>query len=349
MWGGEGRVPAALKFVIYTIAGSLLMFLAILYLYVHLARNGSPTFDIQGIIAALRTAPLGGREQMLLFLAFAASFAIKVPLFPLHTWLPDAHTEAPTAGSVVLAGVLLKMGAYGFLRLGVPFFPEAALAACPWISALAIAGILFGACMCFVQDDLKRLVAYSSVSHMGFVMLGIFALNSSAAVGSVVQMVNHGLSTGALFLLVGLVYERRHTRRIRDYGGIARVIPRFAVAFMIATFSSIGLPGLGGFVGEFLILQGTFEASRTHAVLGAFGIVLGAAYMLKVCRDFLFGPIQCPECKELKDVDAREVTLLAPLLLLMVAIGVASPWLTDRIAPAVTAWLETVGHISALR
>jgi NADH-quinone oxidoreductase subunit M len=349
VWGSEGRVHAALKFFLYTIAGSLLMFLAILYLYVHLSRNGSPTFDMEKISAALRVAPLGSREQMVLFLAFAASFAIKVPLFPFHTWLPDAHTEAPTAGSVVLAGVLLKMGTYGFLRLGIPFFPEAARTAAPWISALAIAGIIFGACMCFVQDDLKRLVAYSSVSHMGFVMLGIFAMNPTAIVGSVVQMVNHGLSTGALFLLVGLIYERRHTRKILDYGGIARVVPRFSAAFMIATLSSIGLPGLNGFVGEFLILQGTFESSRIHAALGASGIVLGAVYMLQLCRDFLFGPIKHPECKELRDLDAREVALLAPIMLLMVAIGMASPWLTDRIAPAVAAWLEALGGIPVSR
>jgi NADH-quinone oxidoreductase subunit M len=340
VWGSGNRIHAAVKFFLYTMAGSFLMFLAIVYLYVHLARNGAGTFDLEAIYNTLRAAPLPFQTQMILFLAFALSFAIKVPLFPFHTWLPDAHTEAPTAGSVILAGVLLKMGTYGFLRLAIPFFPEAARAAVPWISSLAIVGIIFGACMCMVQDDIKKLVAYSSVSHLGFVMLGIFALNAHALVGSILQMVNHGLSTGALFLLVGVIYERRHTRKIAEYGGISSVAPRYATIFFITTLSSIGLPFLNGFVGEFLILQGTFEVNKAYAALAATGMVLGAVYMLVLCKRFLFGPVTHPENERMEDLNGRELGFLVPLVLLMVTIGLFSPWFTDRITPSVTGWLE---------
>jgi NADH-quinone oxidoreductase subunit M len=342
VWGSGDRIRAAVKFFLYTVAGSLLMFFAIVYLYVHVSQHGAPTFDIAALRDALRDAPLGAAPQMLLFLAFALSFAIKVPLFPLHTWLPDAHTEAPTAGSVVLAAVLLKMGTYGFIRFAIPFFPEAAAAATPWISALAVIGIIFGACMCLVQEDMKRLIAYSSVSHLGFVMLGIFALNSIAVTGGVLQMVNHGLSTGALFLLVGAIYERRHSRRIADYGGLATTVPRFSIIFFIATLSAIGLPFLNGFVGEYLILQGTFQEHKGYAVWAATGVILGAVYMLVLCRRLLLGepPRESPGHQGLSDLTGRELSFLIPLVLLMVAIGLFSPWFTERITPSVESWMS---------
>jgi len=342
VWGSGDRVYAAVKFFIYTMAGSLLMFLAIVALYVHLSRHGAATFDVRLIGPALRTAPLVPSVEMALFLAFALSFAIKVPLFPFHTWLPDAHTEAPTAGSVILAGVLLKMGTYGFVRFAIPFFPDAAIAAAPWISALAVIGIIFGACMCLVQEDLKRLIAYSSVSHLGFVMLGIFALTSHGIVGGVLQMVNHGLTTGALFLLVGAIYERRHTRKIVEYGGIAATVPRYATVFIITMLSSIGLPFLNGFVGEFLILQGTFEASRPQAVFAASGVVLGAVYMLVLSKRFLFGPIKRRENEKILDLNGRELAFFVPLIVLMVVIGLFSPWFTERITPTADAWLRSI-------
>ena len=339
IWGSRGGVAAAIKFILYTLAGSLLMLFAILALYVHTARVGTPTFDLDGIRRALAEHPLDPGLQMALFLAFGAAFAIKIPLVPLHTWLPDAHTEAPTAGSVILAGVLLKMGAYGFLRFAIPLFPQAAVAATPWVTVISVVGIIFGACMCFVQEDMKRLVAYSSVSHMGFVVLGIFSMNIRGVTGGIIQMVNHGLSTGALFLLVGMLYERRHTRSLREFGGLASVTPQFATAFLITTLSSIGLPALNGFVGEFLILQGAFERGIALAAAAALGLVLGAAYMLVLCRRLLFGEVTAPENKSLTDLDAREVGILVPILLLMVAIGLFSPWFTDRIAPTVASWL----------
>ncbi|MBI4601221.1 MAG: NADH-quinone oxidoreductase subunit M, partial [Planctomycetes bacterium] len=347
VWGSGNKIQAAVKFIVYTMAGSLLMFLAILYLYHHTTRSGPATTDVEALYGILAKNPLEAGAEWLLFLAFALSFAIKVPLFPFHTWLPDAHTEAPTAGSVILAGVLLKMGTYGFVRFAVPFFPHAALAAAPWITALAVVGILFGACMCLIQDDVKRLIAYSSVSHLGFVMLGIFAFNVRGLVGGVLQMVNHGISTGALFLLVGVIYERRHTRRIAAYGGVASAAPAYATVFVITTLSSIGLPALNGFVGELLILQGAFEVSRGPAVLGALGVVLGAVYMLALVKKLLFGPITSPENEEISDLNARELGFFVPLLLLMVLIGLASPWFTDRIEPSVAGWLERWTAVTA--
>jgi NADH-quinone oxidoreductase subunit M len=308
---------------------------------------GTPTFDVEEIYRVLARAPIPPGTEMLLFLAFALSFAIKVPLFPFHTWLPDAHTEAPTAGSVILAGVLLKMGTYGFLRFALPFFPHSALAATPWFIVLSIIGIIFGACMCLTQDDIKRLIAYSSVSHLGFVMLGIFALNVQGLVGGVLQMVNHGLSTGALFLLVGCLYERRHTRKIAEYGGIAAVVPRYATIFVITTLASIGLPALNGFVGELLILQGTFTANRAAAAFAATGVVLGAVYMLVLVKKLLFGPVTNEENERLEDLNGRELGYLVPLVVLMVAIGLGSPWLTDRIGPSVDGWLERWAQVTA--
>ena len=337
VWGSTERIRAAVKFFIYTMAGSLLMFLAILYLYKY-----TGTFSVEEIYKNQLTGTAG----MLCFLAFALSFAIKVPLFPVHTWLPDAHTEAPTAGSVILAGVLLKLGIYGFIRFAIPFFPEAASAAAPWISILAIVGIIFGALMCFVQEDMKRLIAYSSVSHMGFVVLGLFTYTSGSlqgVEGSVLHMVNHGISTGALFLLIGSIYERRHTRRIIDYGGLAPVAPRLAIIFFITTLSSIGLPFLNGFVGEFLILQGAYSQNIFYAAFAGLGIILGAVYMLSLYRRLFFGETDRQENTELKDLEGRELAFLLPLVVLMVLLGLFSPWFTAKIQPSIEQWLKLVG------
>jgi NADH-quinone oxidoreductase subunit M len=319
IWGGERRIYATVKFVLYTMAGSAVMLVGILALYfLNAQHSGQLSFDLLD----LYRLPLSLGWQKLLFLAFFLSFAIKVPLFPFHTWLPDAHVEAPTAGSVILAGVLLKMGTYGFLRFCLPLFPQATAAYAPWISVLAVLGILYGALVAMVQPDAKKLIAYSSVSHLGFVMLGIFSGTMAGVQGSVIQMVNHGLSTGALFLLVGMLYERRHTRLIADYGGLWRQVPVFAVFFLIVMFSSIGLPGLNGFVGEFLILLGTFEAHRTFAVLAALGVILGAVYMLWLYQRVMFGDLTQEENRRLTDLSGREIALLVPLLVLMFWIGI---------------------------
>jgi len=263
---------------------------------------------------------------MIAFAAFALAFAIKVPMFPLHTWLPDAHVEAPTAGSVILAGVLLKMGTYGFLRFCLPLFPQASIVCAPLISILAIIGIIYGALVAMAQTDIKKLVAYSSVSHLGFVMLGMFAFNMQGLSGSLLQMINHGLSTGALFLIVGMLYERRHTRQIADFGGIAAVVPIFTVCFLITMLSSIGLPGLNGFVGEVLILLGTFQVNPTYALFATFGIVLGAVYMLRMFRSVMHGPLDKRENESLKDLKAREIAVLVPVILCMFWIGLYPKW-----------------------
>ncbi|MFP5285019.1 MAG: NuoM family protein, partial [Thermoanaerobaculia bacterium] len=264
---------------------------------------------------------LTGREQFFLFLAFALAFAVKVPMFPFHTWLPDAHVEAPTAGSVILAGVLLKMGTYGFVRFSLPILPDATRELLPWMAALSIIGIIYGALVAMAQKDMKKLVAYSSVSHLGFVMLGLFALNGPGINGSILQMINHGLSTGALFLLVGIIYERRHTRMIAEYGGLSAVMPLYATIFLIITMSSIGLPTLNGFVGEFTILVGAFNRTWWWALLAALGIVLGAAYMLWMYQRVFFGPLTNPENQGLKDLNRREILYLAPLVILCFWIG----------------------------
>ncbi len=319
IWGGPRRVYATIKFVLYTMAGSLLMLVAIIGVAVLHARAGaSATFDL----TVLMNAEIPPAMQTWLFLAFGLAFAIKVPMFPFHTWLPDAHVEAPTAGSVLLAGVLLKMGTYGFLRFALPLFPQATLTFLPWISGLALIGIVYGAWVAMVQPDLKSLVAYSSVSHLGFVMLGIFALNGEGIAGSLLQMVNHGLSTGALFLLVGMIYERRHTRMIADYGGLFRGIPLFGGTFLLVVLSSIGLPGLNGFVGEFLILLGTFRVHPLYAVIAVTGIVWAAWYMLGMVRQVLFGPITHPENADVADLSWNERIVLIPVLVLIVWIGV---------------------------
>ena len=319
MWGGENRLYATVKFIVYTMAGSALMLVAILALHVlHLQQGGGRSFDLFDFLGL----DLSLAQQKLLFMAFFLSFAIKVPLFPFHTWLPDAHTEAPTAGSVILAGVLLKMGGYGFIRFCLPLFPAAATAFAPLIAVLAVVGILYGALVAMVQPDIKRLVAYSSVSHLGLVMLGIFAGNLAGLQGGILQMVNHGLTTGALFLLVGMIYDRRHTRLIADYGGLWRQMPVFAVFFLIVMFASIGLPGLNGFVGEFLILLGVFEFNRGFAVVAALGMILSAVYMLWMYQRVMYGEVAHEANRNLRDLSAREITLLAPLVLLMFWIGI---------------------------
>jgi NADH-quinone oxidoreductase subunit M len=332
VWGSTNRLYATVKFFVYTFAASVLMLIAILYVFFH---DGG-TFDYVQARQNLQVTPDAARW---LFLAFAVAFAVKVPMFPLHTWLPDAHTEAPTAGSVILAGVLLKMGTFGFFRYALPLFPEAALHFRPWIAAVAVIGILYGALMSFVQTDMKRLVAYSSVSHLGFVMLGMMALSAEGLTGSVYQMLNHGVSTGALFLLVGFLYERRHTRLISEYGGLAKRVPFLAAAFVIVTLSSIGLPGTNGFVGEFLILSGTWlsflEKSAVFATLGALGVSLGAVYMLVLVERVFFGVLRKDENRVLADLSVREWFVLAPLLVLIVVMGLLpQPFLTPA-KPAV--------------
>ncbi len=332
MWGGQRRIYATIKFFIYTMVGSLLMLVAILFLaYSYKHQSGVLTFDLQ----KLYWVELSYRAQWLLFLAFALSFAIKVPMFPFHTWLPDAHVEAPTAGSVILAGVLLKMGGYGFLRFAIPLFPGAALKATPFIAILAIIGIIYGACVAMVQKDIKKLVAYSSVSHLGFVMLGLFIFNIQAVEGAIYQMLNHGLSTGALFILVGIIYERRHTRLIEQYGGISKVMPVYAAVFMIVTLSSIGLPPLNGFVGEFLILLGTFKVKALYAVLAATGVVLGAIYMLWVYQRVFHGEVKHAVNETLKDLTPREVIVFIPILVMIFFMGVYPKPLISRMEPAV--------------
>ncbi|MFQ5896053.1 MAG: NuoM family protein, partial [Nitrospinota bacterium] len=337
VWGSEGRIYAAVKFILYTMAGSVLMLVAILVLYfAHAAETGRATFDLLAILQR----PVDPRLQLWLFLAFGVAFAIKVPVFPFHTWLPDAHVEAPTAGSVLLAGVLLKMGTYGFVRFAIPLFPTAARELAPWLAALAIVGILYGALVAMVQPDLKKLVAYSSVSHLGFVMLGLVAFNAEGLQGGILQMVNHGVSTGALFLIVGMIYERRHTRAIRDFGGLARAMPLYTGFVVLTVLSSIGLPGLNGFVGEFTILVGAFRASWLWAALAAAGVVLAALYMLWMVERVFFGPVTHDENRSLPDLGAREVCVLLPLAILMVWVGLYPRPLFARMEASTQVWLR---------
>jgi NADH-quinone oxidoreductase subunit M len=326
IWGGAERRYAALKFFLYTLAGGLVMLVGIIWLWL---QAGTFAYD------AIQQLPLSVTEQRWLFAAFVLAFAVKVPIFPVHTWLPDAHTEAPTGGSVFLAGVLLKMGTFGLLRYALPIFPDATLEAAPWMLAVAVVGILYGAVVALMQGDIKRLVAYSSVSHMGFVVLGTFALNATATSASVVQMVNHGLSTGALFLLIGFLYERRHTREIAAFGGLARQVPVMAGLWLVVSLSSLALPGLNGFVGEFPILLGTFEASRTAAVLGAFGAVLAALYLLWAYQRMFHGPLEGADNHATRDLGAREIGVLAPLVAVIVAIGLYPKPLFDLVEPSV--------------
>jgi NADH-quinone oxidoreductase subunit M len=331
VWGYERRVYAAVKFLLYTMAGSVLMLVAIIVLAGQYAdATGAMSFAYENLL----TLRLPGNLQMWLFLAFAVAFAIKVPLFPFHTWLPDAHVEAPTAGSVILAGVLLKMGTYGLLRFAFPLFPQAATYFAPYLAVLAVIGIVYGALVAMVQPDLKKLVAYSSVSHLGFVVLGIAAMNIQALQGAVYQMLSHGVSTGALFLIVGMLSDRRHTRLIAEFGGLKAVMPRLVGMFLVITLSSIGLPGLSGFVGEFLILLGAFAWDPRFAVVAATGVVLSAVYMLWMFQRINYGPVTNPRNLGMKDLSAREWAVLAPTVIMAVVMGVAPSLFLAPMKPA---------------
>jgi len=339
LWGGPRRIYAAVKFFLYTMAGSILMLVAILFLGIQ-----TKTFNLPEMLAALpglyASGAIAPNVQMYLFIAFAAAFAIKVPMWPLHSWLPDAHVEAPTAGSIILAGVLLKMGTYGFLRFNIQLFPNATVQAAPWIALLATIGIIYGAAVSYAQQDVKKLVAYSSVSHLGFVMLGLFALNKVGVAGAILQMVNHGISTGALFLLVGMVYEQTHTRDLKVYGGLWKVMPVFGTVVLISSLSSMGLPGLNGFVGEFTILLGAFGSqaigSPWFAGISAIGVIMAAVYILYMFQKMFLGPAgEITHHHELKDLNWREILTVAPLLVFMFWIGLYPAPFFNLIAPAV--------------
>jgi NADH-quinone oxidoreductase subunit M len=339
MWGSERRVYAAIKFVLYTALGSGLLLAGIIFLAITGEDQlGRITFDFRELL----TLDLSRGTQMWLFLAFGAAFAIKVPLFPFHTWLPDAHTEAPTAVSVLLAGVLLKLGTYGFLRFNLTLFPDATVRLAPWLAGLAVVGIIYGAVVATVQPDIKRLVAYSSVSHLGFVVLGLFALTSQGLQGGVIQMVNHGLTTGALFLLVGMLYDRRHTRQIDEFGGLARVMPLFAGFFLFTAFASIGLPGLNGFVGEFKVLVGSYITLPGHAIVAAFGVVLAAVYLLWAYERMFTGPVTREENERLPDLSGREIAILVPIGALILFLGIYPKPALDRIEPSVERILNRI-------
>ncbi len=334
IWGGKNRVYAAIKFFLFTAVGSLLMLVAIIYVYYFSIKAGVP-FENGFSVAHFSQLDIPAHLQTWLFAAFAFSFAIKVPMFPVHTWLPDAHTEAPTAGSVILAAILLKMGTYGFIRFAIPLFPVATMQFTPFLALLAVIGIIYGALVAMMQDDVKKLVAYSSVSHLGFVMLGIFAMNLQGMSGGMLQMINHGISTGALFLIVGFIYERRHTRLIADFGGLSKVMPVFATIFMIVTFSSIGLPGTNGFVGEFLILVGAFESElRVFTVFATTGVILAAVYMLWMFQRVMMGKVTNPKNENLKDLSVRELAVMLPLVLFIFWIGFYPNTFLEKMNPS---------------
>ena len=341
VWGYDRRIYAAVKFILYTMAGSVLMLLAILGLaLLHYNATGAYSFDLLKLYD-LRV-PL--HLQFWFFLAFALAFAIKVPLFPFHTWLPDAHVEAPTAGSVILAGVLLKMGTYGLVRFAFPLFPDAALYFAPWLATLAVIGIVYGALVAMVQPDMKKLVAYSSVSHLGFVVLGIAAMNMQGVQGAVYQMLNHGVSTGGLFLIVGMLSDRRHTRLIAEYGGLKKVVPHLVAVFLIVTLSSIGLPGLNGFVGELLILLGAFRWNPRMAAFAATGMVLSATYMLRMFQRVNYGPVSNENNAVLADLTPREWAVLVPIVAMTVLMGVLPNVFLKPIEPSVA---RLVGQVQA--
>ena len=350
IWGGDRRIYASIKFVLYTLVGSLVMLIAILYVVnAYHVKTGVWTFDYD----ALRGLILSPREQLFCFLGFALAFLIKVPLFPLHTWLPDAHVEAPTAGSVILASVLLKFGGYGMLRFAMPMFPDAVAQCAPVITILSVIGIIYGSLVAWAQEDVKKLIAYSSVAHLGFVVLGLMAWNARGVDGAMMTMLAHGISTGGLFLAIGVLYERRHTRRLDEFGGLWAQMPRFAACFMIITLASVGLPGLSGFVGEFLILVGSFDAVRTWnssgmpsmfgvgghpkviAALAATGVILGAVYMLWMFQKVMFGPNANPKNHKLKDLSAREVAVFVPMIAMAFWLGMYPATFLDTIDPAV--------------
>ena len=345
IWGGARRIYAAMKFFLFTMAGSVLMFLAILFIA---ARHRAVTGEWSFALADLTRLSLPAGTEAILFAAFAIAFAIKVPVFPLHTWLPDAHTEAPTAGSIILAGVLLKLGVYGYLRFALPLFPGAALHYAPWLGILGVIGVVYGAMVAYAQPDMKRLVAYSSVSHLGLVVVGVGAFTATALSGSVLQMINHGLSTGALFLLVGVLYERRHTREIAAYGGIAAVVPVTTALFLVATLSSIGLPGLNGFVGEFLILLGTWSGpARWWAVAAATGMVLSAVYMLTLVQRVFWGPLVQEENEKIPEIRPTEFVAAAVLVVLMFWIGLRPNDFLSKIGPSIDALRAQVADRTA--
>ena len=338
-WGGERRVYAAVKFIIYTMVGSALMLVAMLVIYIW-----GGTADLPTLVAELE---LPVRLQVPLFFAFALAFAVKTPLFPLHTWLPAAHVEAPTAGSIILAGVLLKMGTYGFMRFAIPLFPAAVPVWSPLLVTLAVIGILYGALVALAQEDVKSLVAYSSVAHMGFIVLGIFSGGQQGMSGAVLQMVNHGLSTGMIFFLVGVLYEQRHTRLFKEYGGIWVKAPVFGTFFLLAALSSVGLPGMNGFVGEFVILLGTFKVNWVPAVFGAFGVVLAAWYLLTAVRRVMFGPFNRAN-ENLRDMNVREIIIAVPIVVLFFLIGLFPNLFFNKINPATAELVEQVSQTTRL-
>ena len=360
IWGGKDRVKAAVKFFIYTMIGSVLMLIALLYVYFHIPTGTEGGFSIENAWAAAQAMDAG--TQGWLFLAFALAFAIKVPLFPLHTWLPDAHVQAPTAGSVILAAILLKMGTFGLIRYAIPMFPQAVFEFGPYISVLAVIGIVFGALMAWIQTDVKSLVAYSSISHLGFVVLGLFALTAQGMTGGVFVMLAHGVATGGLFLAVGFLYERRHKRGIEDFGGVAKQMPVFSAFFVIIVLASVGLPGLAGFVGEYLVLFGTAQSEMLHfgrtpwmlasgmgpeitaflfTAVASTGVILAAVYLLRMVQKVLFGPIRHEEIKTFKDVNLREVAYFLPIIVLSFVLGLFPGFFTERIKTSV----EKVTHI----
>ncbi|MEM7679997.1 MAG: NADH-quinone oxidoreductase subunit M [Pseudomonadota bacterium] len=326
VWGGVRRVYSAYKFFLYTLLGSVLMLVALLALYIHADTTDIPT---------LMNTDIARSMQIWLFLAFFASFAVKMPMWPVHTWLPDAHVEAPTAGSVILAGVLLKMGGYGFLRFSLPMFPEASLYFAPMVYWLSVVAIIYTSLVALVQEDMKKLIAYSSVAHMGFVTLGIFTATTQGVEGGIFQMVSHGLISGALFLCVGVVYDRLHTREISRYGGLVKNMPKYAVVFMVLMLGSVGLPGTSGFVGEFLALLGAFQADTIVATFAATGVVFGAAYMLMLYRKVIFGAHENKDAARMLDLNAREMGTLAPLVILVIYLGVFPSTIMDKISPSV--------------
>jgi len=337
IWGHERRVYAAVKFMIYTMAGSALMLVGILYLY-----NVTGSFDFPDVLGHLSTTLLSPQTERWLFLAFFVAFAIKVPLFPFHTWLPDAHVEAPTAGSVLLAGVLLKMGTYGMLRFCLPLFPAASHEFAPVICVLAIVGIIYGALVAMVQPDLKKLVAYSSVAHLGFCVLGIFVFNAQGMEGSIYQMFSHGVSTGALFMLVGMLYDRRHTRLISEFGGLATSVPVYSTFFLIVTLSSLGLPMLNGFIGEFLIIVGSYHSRALYAALAAVGVVLAAVYLLWMYQRVFYGEIRNEKNRNLPDCDRREKFILTTVVLVILAMGIYPQPFLRRLDQSVASILQRV-------
>ena len=339
IWGGPRRVYAALKFFIYTMSGSVLMLIAILSMFfINYSQTGIYSFNILDY----NGLNLAYNAQFWLFLAFSVAFAIKVPMFPFHTWLPDAHVEAPTAGSVILAAVLLKMGTYGFLRFSLPMFPQAAMALIPYVAVLAIIGIIYGALLSLAQIDIKKLVAYSSVSHLGYCMLGMVALNAHGVQGSILQMINHGLSTGALFLIVGIIYERRHTRMIADYGGIWKVMPFFSLLFLGVVFSSMGVPGSNGFIGELLIMIGVFKWNVWYGTIATTGLILGAVYLLWMYKRVILGEITNEENRGVKDMNFREYAYMLPILVFIVWIGIFPKPFLDKMEVSVTHLIEQV-------